>query len=302
MPAPPDACGLPPQAGSVVAGYRLLRRLGQGAHGTVFLVAPLAAEGRPGLRPLPALALKLLALPEDPHSLAAQAFLRSAAAARRLLHPGIVRVHGAGFEAFDGAGAGRHDNAGGLGWLLMEAVPGCDLLRYTEPARLLPEPVVLHVVERLARALDHAHRQGVVHRDVKPANVLVDWASDTVKLADFGLARAADALQTESGVVPGSPAYMAPELLAGALPTPQTDLYALGALLFQLLCGRLPHAAGSMGEWLRRVADDAAPDLRAFRPQLPLAWAETVAGLLARQPAQRPRDALQAAQQLAALR
>ena len=207
---------------------------------------------------------------------------------RRLVHPGIVAVLGAGVE-----------NA--LGWLAMEAVPGISLGRYTHPARLLPEPLVLHVAEVVAGALEHAHGQGVVHRDVKPANILVHWPSDTIKLADFGLARATDADQTATGVVPGSPAFMAPELLAGSVPTPASDFYALGVTLFQLLTGRLPHEAETLGELLRRVSSQPAPDLRTWRPELPAPLAGLVASLLAIDPACRPgggpalRQALQEA-------
>ena len=88
----------------------------------------------------------------------------------------------------------------------MEPIAGSDLHRYTTPSRLLPEPVVLKVGERVARALAHAHRAGVVLRDVKPSNILVVWGADQVKLSDFGLARLADAERTRTGLVLGSPA------------------------------------------------------------------------------------------------
>jgi serine/threonine-protein kinase len=183
----------------------------------------------------------------------------------------------------------------------MEPVPGGDLTRYTRPQRLLPELLVLRLCERIAQALAYAHRQGVVHRDVKPANVLVDWARDTVKLADFGLARADDGVQTGTGIVPGSPAYMAPEQLAGAVPTPRSDLYALGVMLYQLLAGRLPHDGLSMGELLRHVAEAPPPDLRLLRPDLPADVASLAARLMARRPAERPDDGDAAARELAAL-
>jgi eukaryotic-like serine/threonine-protein kinase len=109
----------------------------------------------------------------------------------------------------------------------------------------------------------------VLHRDIKPANVLVDLRADVLKLGDFGLARAADSQATRTGLVLGSPAYMAPELLASAAPGPTTDLYALGVTLFELLAGRLPFVhEGSMGEMLRRVAQQPAPRLLALRPAL----------------------------------
>ena len=258
-----------PRAGTTVASWRLLRQIGQGAQSTVFL-AEAAADGA-------VVALKLVSLTGADERLRS-AFLASASAARGLVHPSIVAVLGAGVE-------------GALGWLAMELVPGTSLERYTQPARLLPEALVLRLAEAVASALAHAHQRGIVHRDIKPANILVHWPSDTVKLADFGLARATDAGQTATGIVLGSPAYMAPEQLAGVVPTPASDFYALGVTLFQLLAGRLPHEAGNLGELLRRVATQPAPDLRLLRPDLPAPVAALVARLLATSPAGRPADA-----------
>ena len=253
-----------------VAGWRLLRLIGQGTHGAVYL-AETADSGQ-------TVALKLVPLDMAVGAVRAHdAFLRGAEVGRRLVHPGIVALHAAGVD-------------GATGWLAMEPVPGSDLVRYTAASRLLPEALVMQVAERLALALAYAHRQGVVHRDLKPANVLVHWPSNTVKLADFGLARAADAAQTGTGIVLGTPAYMAPEQLSGQLPTPATDFYALGALLFQLLSGRLPHEATSMGELLRQVASSAPPDLRALAPTLPADLRALVARLLAKNPAERAAD------------
>lgn len=264
-----------------VAGWRLLRPLGQGALGSVYL-----AEGHGHAAPV---ALKLVPLDASGGLVAAQAaFLASAAVAERLRHPDIVAVHAAGTE-------------GATGWLAMEAVPGSDLGRYTVRARLLPEPVVAGVVARVAQALAYAHRQGVVHRDIKPANVLVHWPTDTVKLADFGLARAGDAAQTGTGIVPGTPAYMAPEQLAGNVPTARSDLYALGVLLFQLRSGRLPHEAGTMGALLQQVATQPAPALSAVAGDVAPALERLVARLLAKRPAERPADAEEAATVLRAL-
>jgi protein phosphatase len=253
--------------GQTVAGFRLQRLLGRGASGEVYL-----AEGAGG----PHVALKLSTVPTgDAEAAWKEGFIAAARNAQRLVHPDIVAVHGAGIE-------------GRLAWLAMELVPGDDLSRYTTQSRLLPEALVLALGSRMAAAVAHAHRQGVMHRDLKPANVLVHLPGNVVKLADFGIARASDAAQTGTGVVMGTPVYMAPEQLAGNAPTPATDLYALGVMLFQLLSGRLPHEASSMGELLRDVASTPAPDLRTLVPTVSAGTAELVARLLAKQPSQRP--------------
>jgi len=255
--------------GSVVAGHRLLRLLGAGAQSEVHVARRL----EDGLE----LALKLASV--DPSGQAsgtpqaADGFLRAAALARSLQHPHIVRVFDAGV-------------AGPLAWLSMELMRGGDLEQHTAGSALPPAQRALGWARELALALAHAHRHGVVHRDLKPGNVLLDDTGH-VKLADFGLARGIDALHTGTGVVPGTPFYMAPELLAGNVPSAASDLYALGVLLFELLTGRRPHVATTMGELLRRVAQEPAPALTTLRPDLPAALGPLLAALLAKQPRER---------------
>ena len=265
----------------MVAGHVLLRPLGSGTHGTVYL-----AHAVGGTQPV---ALKLMRLPPGPgQAVARQTFLDAAQVMRALQHPDIVAVHGAGVES---------DQA----WMAMEAVPGTSLSRYTRAPRLLPERLAVQVVQRLAQALAHAHQQGVVHRDVKPANVLVHLPSNSVKLADFGLARLADHSQTATGMMLGSPAYMAPELLAGGVPTPRSDLYALGVTLFELLMGRPLHDGANMGELLRQVMQATPPDIARARPDLPTTLAQLLQQMLAPSPADRPADGASVALQLAAI-
>src|SRR5262245_49173981 len=167
--------------GPSVGAYRIERRIGQGSATEVFL----AQDRRNGQW----VALKLLELGARPTSAewhdALERFRREATVLRELSHPGIVTVLDAGAAAQ-------------VAWMALEVVRGSDLSRYARPSRLLPPPVVAHTAARVAQALAHAHRKGVIHRDVKPANVLVDWATDTVKLSDFGLARMGEHTQTRS--------------------------------------------------------------------------------------------------------
>ena len=265
--------------------YRIERLLGAGSSATVFLAQNLTDQRW--------VALKIFA----PAGLAEEAerqelrtrFLQEAQVLQRLRHPNIVALHAAG------------ETAGQL-WLAMELAPGCPLDRYVRPSMLLPVPVVLTIGERVALALAHAHAQGVVHRDIKPSNVLVALGEASLKLTDFGTARLLDHCRTRTELMMGTPAYMAPELLAGNAATPASDLYALGVMLFELVAGELPHSSPSMGELLRQIANDPAPDLRALRPDAPQALAQVVAGLLSLRSAQRPASSQQVAQALAAAR
>ena len=265
--------------------FQLLRPLGRGSLGAVY-----AAHDHLLKR---IVALKLVALGAGrataDRELAQARFRAETQAARRLVHPDIVVTLDSGCD----------DESG---WLVMELVPGTALSRYTAMPRLLPESKALGVAERLAAALAYAHGAGVLHRDVKPANVLVDWRTDSVKLADFGTAHVVGGESTRTGVWMGTPAYLAPEVLAGEAPSAQSDLYALGVTLFQMLCGKLPHEGASLGQWLRIITQEPAPELSSLRPDLPAEWGALLRRLLARRPKERPGDGLALAAELRALR
>ena len=158
----------------------------------------------------------------------------------------------------------------------------------------LPIDAVVRLVRHVGSGLDALHQSGIVHRDVKPSNVLFDAATRRAALGDFGIARAPDAQASRSGLLIGSPAYMAPELLAGQRADAGSDLYALAVLTYELLAGRAPFEAASMGSLLRAVAQAPPPPLASLRPDWPAlaaarldAWFETT---LAKQPGRRPAD------------
>lgn len=268
-----------PPPGRLLGGYRIVRVLGKGGLGEVY--EALAPDGR-------TVALKAFRLHEDDQGLTAAAFVREAHLGQRLVHPGIVQVLDSGC-------------AGEYAYLVMEFVPGHDLRRHTLPGQLLPLAQVLRTVERVARALAAAHAIGVVHRDIKPGNVLVHAPSDTVKVTDFGLARLGEAFRSRTGIVAGTPGYMAPEQLAEGVIGPHSDLYALGVLLYELLTGRLPFEAKSLGHLLQQVANDTAPRVTGLRAEIPPAVADLVAELLERRVDRRPSDAAAVADRLARL-
>ncbi len=264
--------------------YRIERELGRGAMGTVYLGHD-PQIGR-------AVAIKTMALSrefEGSELTEARArFFREAEMAGRLRHPDIVTI----FDASEDQG---------LAFIAMEFVDGHDLLRHTLPGRLLPVPVVLATLARVAHALAHAHREGVVHRDVKPANVMINPVTGAVKVTDFGIARIADACRTRTGLVLGTPSFMSPEQMAGRRVDGRSDLYSLGVMLFQLLTGALPHASDSMADLMHRIVNDTAPDVRTLRPELPEALANVVALALEKRVDVRYADGRQLADDLLAV-
>ncbi|MEP7099481.1 MAG: serine/threonine-protein kinase [Burkholderiales bacterium] len=264
--------------------YRIERELGRGSMGTVYLGHD-PQIGR-------AVAIKTMALSREfEGSELAEArgrFFREAEMAGRLRHPDIVTI----FDASEDQG---------LAFIAMEFVDGHDLLRHTLPGKLLPVPEVLQTLARVARALAHAHREGVIHRDVKPANVMIDPVTGTVKVTDFGIARIADACRTRTGLVLGTPSFMSPEQMAGRRVDGRTDLYSLGVMLFQLLTGALPHRSESMATLMSQIVNDTAPDVRSLRPELPEALANVVALALEKRPEVRYGDGHQMADDLLAV-
>jgi serine/threonine protein kinase len=253
--------------------YRLERRLGVGGMATVQLALDTRLERH--------VAVKLLAEHLAQDSSFVSRFRREALAAARLVHPNIVQV-------FD-FGA---DQASGRPYIVMEWVDGpslAEILR--ELGRLEPADAV-SILTQSCRGLDYAHRNGVVHRDVKPGNLLRGRDGGQVKLADFGIAKATEhSDMTKVGSVLGTAAYLSPEQARGESAGPASDLYALGVVSYQLLAGRLPYEAASLTDLARQQDTVAPPPLHEVDPAIPRPLSLVVARALEREPADRFPDA-----------
>lgn len=232
--------------------YELGRELGRGAMGVVYLGRDTTI-GR-------AVAIKTMPLSQefDPAELdtVKRRFFGEAESAGRLNHSSIVTIYDAGED---------HD----LAYIAMELLTGKDLSRYTSAPRLLPLAVVLNIAARVADALDYAHRLNIVHRDIKPGNIMFDPKTDTVKVTDFGIARITDSNKTKTGMVLGTPSFMSPEQLAGKKIDGLSDLYSLGVTLYQLACGTLPFQAASLAQLMYKISNDPPADPLSHNPSLP---------------------------------
>lgn len=232
--------------------YELGRKLGDGAMGAVYQAHDPVADRE--------IAIKTMALTEafEPEALAdiKSRFFREAEIIERLEHPGIVAVYDMGEE-------------GGLAYIAMELLHGHDLEVNTKPGQLLPYPEVLDIIARAADALGYAHEQNVVHRDVKPGNIMYDPKTRAVKVMDFGVSRITTESRTKLGVVLGTPYYMSPEQLRGLKIGPASDIFSLGISLYQLLAGRLPFTGKSAMEVMGKIAKEPHEDILAVRPELP---------------------------------
>lgn len=209
-------------------------------------------------------------------------FLREGQAAAALIHPNIVTLHAVGHLA------DTH-------FLEMEYIPGQSLQQLIRDEGAQPADRALRLATMVADGLAAAHRAGIVHRDVKPDNVMVT-SGGVAKIGDFGLAQrvltSADDPMTQ--VLCGTPNYMAPELFRGEPASPASDVYALGLCLFQMLIGRLPWRDTSLSELLRCGRVEFVPNVRELRPELSVEVAECVALLTDADPQQRPVDAVAA--------
>ncbi|MEN8801733.1 MAG: serine/threonine-protein kinase [Thiogranum sp.] len=254
----------------VLGRYRLERELGRGAMGTVYLATDPTIGREVAVKTLPL----LQEYEGREQQAAAERFFKEAEAVGRLAHPHIVTIYDAGQE---------HD----LAYIAMDYVPGESLDTWTGGSGLLPVWEVLEIAAQIADALSYAHGRHVVHRDIKPGNIIYNRDSGVAKITDFGIARILDASQTRTGTVLGSPSYMSPEQVAGKKTDGRSDLFSLGTTLYQLLSGSLPFNGDSVAALMYQIANQKTPAMRKSRRGLPVCVSRLVMKALQKDPAKR---------------
>ena len=205
-------------------------------------------------------------------------FFREAEAAGRLNHPNIVSVYDVGEE-------------GNLAYIAMDYVEGKSLNRFVDHDKLLPVFEVYRIIADVASAIEYAHENNIIHRDIKPGNIMYNPSPYQVKVTDFGIARLVDDSKTSTGEILGSPLYMAPEQLKGKKVTRQADVFSLGVTFYQLLSGRLPFKGDNLAALTYEIIHGKHKNIRSVRKELPASAARIVNQALQKEPEDRYESA-----------
>ena len=249
--------------------YEVIREIGKGAMGTVYLGQDPKINRK--------VAIKTMALSEefaaDELEGVKSRFFHEAEVAGMLNHPNIVTIYDVGEE---------HD----LAYIAMEFLDGEDLGAYSRRPKILPAISVLKIIIKVADALKYAHKRGVVHRDVKPANIMI-LKNKVVKVTDFGIAHISEENKIKGDAVMGSPAYMSPEQLTGKILDGRSDLFSLGVTLYELLVGERPFRGETLTKLVFKIAKEPHPNIRKKCPGLPDCIYELIDGLLCKDPTKR---------------
>jgi serine/threonine protein kinase len=249
-----------------IGHYEVLEVVGKGGFGIVLRALDETLQR--------VVALKVLAPAVAATSPARKRFLREARSSAQVRHEHVVQVYAVEEQP--------------LPYLVMEFIPGETLQQRLDRTGPLEPPEIVRIGRQIAEGLAAAHANGLIHRDIKPGNVLLEGEQGRAKITDFGLARAADdASQTQSGVLSGTPLYMSPEQARGESIDQRADLFSLGSVLYVMATGRPPFRAATTFGVLKRVAEDTPRPIRELIPEVPQWLCEIIARLHANSPEKR---------------
>lgn len=263
-----------------IGHYRILKLLGAGGMGAVFLAEDLQLHRH--------VALKMMRPKAAMAAGATERFLREARSAAALRHDHILTIYQVGEEQ-------------GVPFLAMEYLEGESLEDRLRRDPVLPLNQTLRIGREIAEGLAAAHAKGLIHRDIKPGNIWLEAGRDRVKILDFGLARLnqTDAQLTSSGMIVGTPAYMAPEQASGESVDGRADLFSLGVILYRMTTGKLPFPGKHALETLKLLATLTPPSPKSLNPAIPVALSGLIDRLLSKTPEVRPESAQSVDQELA---
>lgn len=263
-----------------LAHFDVMRVIGRGGMGVVFEAFDSRLQRH--------VALKVLDPDLIEDEISRQRFCREARAAASITHENVVAVHQV-----------EKASENGLPYLVMQLISGESLEQRLTREKQLPLREIVRIGMQAAHGLAAAHAQGLIHRDIKPGNILLESTHDSVKLTDFGLARAAEDVKlTRTGFVSGTPLYMAPEQAMGEETDHRSDLFSLGAIMYEMCAGQPPFTGNSALAILKQIADAKHKPLREVNPAIPAWLSDTIDDLLAKKPADRIQSAAHLAELL----
>ncbi len=249
--------------------YKIEKELGRGAMGIVYLGRDPKIDRQVAIK-----TLDYSQFSKKELDTGKSRFFREAQAAGRLSHSNIVTVYDMGVEQ-------------DFAFIAMDYVSGVPLSDFTQADSLLPMQEVYRIIQVVAQALDYAHQQNIVHRDIKPGNIMYDVRDRQVKITDFGIARITDSVKTRTGSFLGSPSYMAPEQMTGARVDGRADIYSLGVSFYQLLTGSLPFKADSLANLAYKITNEKFRPIRDVRADLPSSATRIINKALQKNPEKR---------------
>ena len=252
-----------------IGKYDIISELGRGATAVVYLGEDQFNERKVAIK----VALGIEGMGEDEARRFEKLFLNEAAMVGKLSHPNIVGVFDAVVE-------------GEMRYIVMEYVGGGSLKKFCTETNLLPVRQAVLIIFKACRALDYAFQNGVIHRDIKAANILLSERDD-IKISDFGTAQISQSTHTQIDGFVGSPAYMAPEQINEEPPSVQSDIYSLGVTMYELLSGRLPFQANNAVAMINKILNEEPTPIKSIRPDIPDKLVEIVEMSMAKDPAKR---------------